>query len=93
MLRYGMADAQDNFSTFIEECGYHIFQTVDHEYTIALQTPLDRAHRELPSDILTLISHWEIFHGKIGEIWRSVVATYTDSNHFAVTQSSAILEH
>ena len=93
MLRYGMADAQDNFSIFIEECGYSR-PPVDHEYTIALQTPLDRAHGgELPSDILTLISHWEIFHGKIGEIWRSVVATYTDSNHFAVTQSSAILEH
>ena len=65
---------------------------VYREYTIALQALLDRAHGELPSDIQTLISHWEIFHGKIGEIWRSAVATYTESNHFAVTQSSAILE-
>ena len=43
--------------------------------TIVLQAPLDRAHGELPSDTRTLISHWEIFRGKIGEIWRSVIAT------------------
>ena len=44
--------------------------------TIALQTPLDRARGELPSDTRTLISHWEKFRGKTGEIWRSVIATY-----------------
>ena len=27
---------------------------------------------ELPSDTRTLISHWEKFRGKTGEIWRSV---------------------
>ena len=43
--------------------------------TIALQAPLDRAHGELRSDTQTLISHWEIFRGKIGEIWKSVIAT------------------
>ena len=36
--------------------------------TIALQALLDRAHGELPSDTRTLISHWEKFRGKIGEI-------------------------
>ena len=36
--------------------------------TIALQSPLDRARGELPFDIRTLISHWEKFRGKIGEI-------------------------
>ena len=44
---------------------------------ITLQAPLDRARRELPSDTRTLISYWEIFSGKIGEIRRSVVATST----------------
>ena len=44
--------------------------------TIALQAPLDRARGELPSDTRTLTSHWEIFRGKIGEIWRSVIASY-----------------
>ena len=43
--------------------------------TIALQVPLDRAHGELPSDARTLISHWEKFRRKTGEIWRSVIAT------------------
>ena len=43
--------------------------------TIALQAPLDRARGELPSDTGTLISHREKFHGKIDEIWRSVIAT------------------
>ena len=43
--------------------------------TIALQAPLDRARGELPSDTRTLISHWEKFRGKTGEIWRSVIAT------------------
>ena len=42
--------------------------------TITLQAPLDRARGELPSDIRTLISHWEKFRGKTGEIWRSVIA-------------------
>ena len=42
--------------------------------TIALQVPLDRARGELPSDTRTLISHWEKFRGKTGEIWRSVIA-------------------
>ena len=44
--------------------------------TIALQAPLDRAHGELPSDTRTLISQWEKFRGKTGEIWRSVIANY-----------------
>ena len=47
---------------------------------IALQTPLDRARGELPSNTRTLISHWEKFHGKIGEIWRSVIATQTQAH-------------
>ena len=45
--------------------------------TIALQAPLDRARGELPSDTRTLISHWEKFRGKTGEIWRSVITTNT----------------
>ena len=44
---------------------------------IALQAPLDRARGELPSDTRTLISHWEKFRGKIGEIWRFVIATHS----------------
>ena len=36
--------------------------------TIALQTSLDRARGELPSDPRTLISNWEKFRGN----WRSV---------------------
>ena len=43
--------------------------------TTALQAPLDRARGELPSDTRTLIFHWEKFRGKIGEIWRSVIAS------------------
>ena len=43
--------------------------------TILLQAPLDRARGELPSDTRTLISHWEKFRGKTGEIWRSVIAS------------------
>ena len=43
--------------------------------TIVLQVLLDRAHGELPSDTRILTSHWEKFHGKIGKIWRSVIAT------------------
>ena len=46
--------------------------------TIVLQAPLDRARGELPSDSRTLISHWEKFRGKTGEIWRSVTATVTE---------------
>ena len=42
--------------------------------TIVLQAPLDRARGELPSDSRILISHWEKFRGKTGEIWRSVIA-------------------
>ena len=45
--------------------------------TIALQAPLDRARGELPSDTRTLISYWEKFRGKTGEIWRSVIATHS----------------
>ena len=43
--------------------------------TNALQAPLESARGELPSDTRTLISHWEILRGKIGEIWRSDIAT------------------
>ena len=43
--------------------------------TIALQAPLDRARGELSSDTRTLIFHFEIFRGKIGEILRSEIAT------------------
>ena len=43
--------------------------------TIALQAPLDRVRGELPSDTRTLMSHWEKFRGKTGEIWRSVIAS------------------
>ena len=42
--------------------------------TNALQAALDSARGELPSDTRTLISHWEILRGKIGEIWRSDIA-------------------
>ena len=45
--------------------------------TIALQVLLDRARGELPSDARTLIFHWEVFRGKIGEIWRSGIAIFT----------------
>ena len=41
---------------------------------IALQAPLDRAREELPFDTRTLISHWDKFRGKTGEIWRSIIA-------------------
>ena len=43
--------------------------------TNALQAPSESARGELPSDTRTLISHWEILRGKIGEIWRSDIAT------------------
>ena len=43
--------------------------------TNALQAQFDSARGELPSDTRTLISHWEILRGKIGEIWRSDIAT------------------
>ena len=36
--------------------------------TNALHSPLDSAHGELPFDTRTLIFHWEILRGKIGEI-------------------------
>ena len=49
--------------------------------TIVLQAPLDRARGELPSDSRTLISHWEKFRGKTGEIWRSVIANYRAKVH------------
>ena len=39
------------------------------------QAPLDRARGELLSDTRTLISHLKIIRGKIGEIWRSEIAT------------------
>ncbi len=39
-------------------------------------TPLDRAHRELSSDTLTLISHWENTLRKNGENWRSEIAKF-----------------
>ena len=42
---------------------------------IVLQAPLDIARGELPSDTRTLISHWEILRGKVGEIWRSEFTT------------------
>ena len=43
--------------------------------TNTLQAPLDNARAELPSDTRTLIFHWEILRGKIGEIWRSDIAS------------------
>ena len=49
--------------------------------TIVLQAPLDRARGELPSDTRTLISHWEKFRGKTGEIWRSVIAINSLARH------------
>ena len=42
---------------------------------IAFQTLLDRACGELSSDTQTLIFHFDIFCGNIGEIWRSEIAT------------------
>ena len=44
---------------------------------ITLQALLDRARGEPPSDTRTLIPHREIFRGKIGEFWRSVITTFT----------------
>ena len=44
--------------------------------TDALQAPLDRARGELSSDIRTLIFHLKIIREKIGEIWRSEIASY-----------------
>ena len=43
--------------------------------TDALQAPLDRARGELSSDTRTLIFHLKIIRGKIGEIWRSEIAS------------------
>ena len=60
-------------SFYGENLGGHGFVTVLS--TIVLQALLDRARGDLPSDTRTLISHWEIFHGKIGKIWKSVIAT------------------
>ena len=51
---------------------------------IVLQAPLDRARGELPSDSRTLISHWEKFRGKTGEIWRSVIATHRTESEMSV---------
>ena len=53
--------------------------------TILLQAPLDRARGELPSDTRTLISHWERFHGKIGEIWKSVIANFSNTCTFILS--------
>ena len=41
----------------------------------ALQAQLDRARGELSSDTRTLIFYLKIIRGKIGEIWRSEIAT------------------
>ena len=57
------------FSFYGENLGGRSFVTVLP--IIALQALLDRAQ---PSDTRTLISHWEKFRGKTGEIWRSVIA-------------------
>ena len=45
--------------------------------TDALQAPLDRARGELCSDARTLIFHFKIIRGKIGEIWGSEIAKGT----------------
>ena len=42
---------------------------------IALQALLGRARGELSSNTRTLTFHFEIFHGNIGEIWRSEIAS------------------
>ena len=62
-------------SFYGENLGGHGFVTVLP--TIVLQALLDRVRGELPSDTRTLISHWEKFRGKTGEIWRSVITTNT----------------
>ena len=54
-------------------------------HTIALQVPLDRACEELPSDTWTLISHWEIFCWKTGEMWRSVIANKREESVICVS--------
>ena len=46
--------------------------------TIALQALLDRARGELLSDTQTSIFYWDIFRRIIGEIWRSVIANYSN---------------
>ena len=43
--------------------------------TIALQAPLDSSRGELSSDTRTLTYRWETLCGKIGEIWKSEIAT------------------
>ena len=60
-------------SFFGENLGGRAYATV--LFTNALQAPLDRARGELPSDTRTLISHSKILRGKIGEIWRTEIAT------------------
>ena len=57
---------------------------------IVLQAPLDRARGELPSDTRTLISHWEKFRGKTGEIWRSVIASIKKFLATPLTNSRAV---
>ena len=60
--------------------------------TIVLQAPLDRARGELPSDSRTLISHWERFRGKTGEIWRSVIANGpSEKRTTSLQRTSAVL--
>ena len=57
-------------SFYGESLGGRGFVTV-----LPTNAPLDSARGELPSDTRTLISHWEILRGKIGEIWRSDIAS------------------
>ena len=67
-------------SFFRETLGGRGFVTVLS--TIALQTPLDRAHGGLPSGTRTLIFHFEIFRGRSGEIRRSEIANIGSPQNF-----------
>ena len=74
-LQIGSAESPLASFLFVLSLGGRGYVTVLR--TDALQAPLDRARGELSSDTRTLIFHLKIIRGKIGEIWRSEIATYT----------------
>ena len=59
--------------------------------TDALQAPLDRARGELSSDTRILIFRLKIIRGKIGEIWRSEIAT--NGLHQMHTQIASFVQY
>ena len=72
IISRGQRDLYNLYNFYGESLGGHGFTTVLS--TIALQAPLDRARREVPSDTRTSIYYENILCRKIGEIWRSVIA-------------------